>query len=297
LPTTRHTAIEKLKNISKSSSYTKDQNRVAKCLLSNKNNIKNISTVEIVKAANVSRGVLYGLMRSHFNITNFEEFKDLMSRKNDKVINNSINYDLEEIGVSFSKPKNNNWNSEDVFNLFKKADNILIYDPFEEIENLLSFQLPKIGFSNQYENQYEKIKKQLDYFIKQSKEIKRKSEEVLSEIIDNDLAKYFMKEIKGYYNLLIIHVNHDKRNQKQFEEIDNLIKKAKTNGFKIVLMEAGKKRYEISSVEVEKKIVINDLTPEMTIYETQPMELQNFRNSFYYTVMINKLKRAKEMDE
>jgi hypothetical protein len=62
-------------------------------------------------------------------------------------------------------------------------------------------------------------------------------------------------------------------------------------------MEAGKKRYEISSVEVEKKIVINDLTPEMTIYETQPMELQNFRNSFYYTVMINKLKRAKEMDE
>lgn len=291
--TTKQDILNIIEEVADNNNYSEERNRFAKYLLENHENIEDLET--IIKKLNISRGVIYNFTRRYFNISSFKKFKNIMSGK-EKPLNLTENDTLKELGLEFKEPKKSNWNLNEMFSIMKKANNILIYDPFEEVEFLLSDQLKDIGFLNQYEKDYQEINSQLDYFIDQKEKVKNSITDILADYfkIGSTLSKGFLKQALDYQDLLIIYVNHDKRNEKDFEEIDKLIQKAKANRFKVILFEGGNKLFDISLTEIDRKIVIKDLVPKMSYHHKSPIELHGLYNAFYFIVMIKGFGQAIE---
>lgn len=292
--TTKQDLLNIVEKVAESDEHSKERDKFTKYLLENHEDIEDLAT--ITKKLNISRGVIYNFIKRYFNISSFEKFKTVMSGK-ENPLSSTKKDTFKKLGVEFKPPQKSNWDLSEIFSIMKKANNILIYDPFEEIEFLMSDQLRDLGFLNQYEIDYRKINNQLDYFINQRENIKNNLTNILTEYfrVELKVSEESLKKTLDYQDLLVVYANHDRRNQKDFEEIDELIQKAKANGFKVMLFEGGNKLLNISFAEIDKNIVINNLVPKMSYHNESPMELQAFHNAFYFTVMIKTFMQENRM--
>lgn len=170
-----------------------------------------------------------------------------------KLFNQNLEYNLEN---HYTK----NRIMPEFFSLIDNASNIIIYDYENITRHVLHKNLNRYGYINYFTTSEIECLKQIDNIIKNSSIRKKKSVEILKKHADPDLANYFVKNIEGNDNLLIVHstFNHN-------ESVNRILKKAQDNNLSIILVESNTTKDKIGTlnninlrINIGKTIALND---------------------------------------
>ncbi len=178
------------------------------------------------------------------------------SLKNEELflLKDNNNYFHSILAYNFEFYYTKNLIASKFFYLIENASNIIIYDYEDITRHVLHKNLNRYGYINYFTTSKNECLNQIDNIIQNSQIRKKRSKNILKKHVDPDLVKYFIKNIEGNDNLLIIHstFNHN-------ENVNKVIKKAQESGLSIILFESNITKDKIGSLnDVELRINIGD---------------------------------------
>ena len=275
------------------------QESIVNYLINNVEEASNATVAEIAKKLNISGSTLIRFAQNKLNVEGFKELQEKLKKEKENIFNQiefmdgskrkkiskekmheifnkwnnkaskqrtnnylQDNFQLfdQNLNHNFKNYYNNNLSVKDFFYLIDNAANIIIYDHEDITRHVLHKNLNRYGYINYFTTSEVECLNQIDNIIKNSSIKKKKSVKILKKHTDPDLANYFVKNIEGNNNLLILHstFNHN-------ESVNRILKKAQDNNLSIILIESNTTKDKIGNlnnidlrINIGKTIALND---------------------------------------